>query len=83
MKRESFMKRVMSALFAVIIAMACAGSVFAAQDIKALTEAAEAGDAKAQFDLAVAYDEGIGVPVDDAKAVEWYTKAAEHGHARA
>ena len=29
------------------------------------------------------YDNGEGVPEDDAKAVSWYRKAAEQGHAKA
>ena len=44
---------------------------------------AEQGDAKAQYNLAIMYDEGEGVALDDAEAVRWYTKAAEQGHAKA
>ncbi|MEY3876557.1 MAG: hypothetical protein RLZZ191_240, partial [Pseudomonadota bacterium] len=29
------------------------------------------------------YANGDGVPENDAKAVEWYTKAADQGHAEA
>ena len=29
------------------------------------------------------YDNGEGVPEDDATAVKWFTKAAEQGHAKA
>ena len=29
------------------------------------------------------YDNGTGTPVDDEKAVYWYTKSAEQGHAKA
>ena len=46
-------------------------------------KAAEQGDAKAQFYLGVAYDDGAGVPENDREAVKWYLKAAEQGHARA
>jgi serine/threonine protein kinase len=45
--------------------------------------AAEQGNARAQFNLALMYDNGKGVSQDDAKAVEWYHKAAEQGHAAA
>jgi len=31
----------------------------------------------------VCYDNGIGVEKDEQKAVEWYQKAAEQGHAKA
>ena len=44
---------------------------------------AESGDAKAQIGLARMYHSGDGVTKDDAKAVEWYQKAASHGHAGA
>ncbi len=44
---------------------------------------AEQGNAKAQFNLGVMYDRGLGVPQDYAEAVKWYRKAAEQGHAGA
>jgi TPR repeat protein len=40
---------------------------------------AELGDAEAQFNMGVMYDEGAGVQQDLAKAAEWYKKAAEQG----
>ena len=43
----------------------------------------EQGYADAQFNLGVMYDEGRGVPQDDAEAVKWYRKAAEQGDAGA
>jgi uncharacterized protein len=44
-------------------------------------KAAERGDLAAQHDLAAFYatDESLGIK-DEAKAVEWYTKAAEKNH---
>jgi len=41
---------------------------------------AEAGDAEAQFELAWAYDKGIGTTEDDALAAEWYAKSADQGY---
>ena len=41
------------------------------------------GDANAQNKLAFMYLRGEGVPQDDAKAMEWFHKAAEQGHIRA
>ncbi|MDR1309055.1 MAG: sel1 repeat family protein, partial [Deltaproteobacteria bacterium] len=38
------------------------------------------GDPEAQFKMAKAYDLGTGVPQDDAKALEWYEKAAGNGN---
>ena len=48
-----------------------------------LTLKAEQGDAVAQFNLGVKYDNGQGVPQDYAEAVKWYRKAAEQGDAGA
>lgn len=44
---------------------------------------AERGDARAQFNLGILYDEGEGLPADAAKAAHWYRKAAEQGHREA
>ena len=44
---------------------------------------AEAGDAKAQYDLGECYDWGKGVTYDEQEAVKWYTKAAEQGDEKA
>ncbi len=41
---------------------------------------AEAGDAKSQFGLARMYYNGDGAAKDDAKAAEWYQKAADQGN---
>lgn len=40
---------------------------------------AELGDAEAQYNMGVMYDEGAGVDQDLAIAVSWYRKAAEQG----
>jgi uncharacterized protein len=76
-----------------------AGSCLAAQDFdKGLAAAqsgdyqtalaewlplAEQGNAVAQFNLGVMYDDGEGVPQNDAEAVKWYKLAAEQGDADA
>ncbi len=44
---------------------------------------AERGDAHAQNNLGVMYQEGDGVPQNHAEAVRWYRMAAEQGHADA
>lgn len=47
-------------------------------------EAAEQGDANAQFNLGYNYSAGEkGLPQNYAEAVQWYTKAANQGHAAA
>ena len=44
---------------------------------------AEQGNAKAQFNLGLMYENGQGVPQDDKQAVYWFRKAAEQGNAKA
>lgn len=44
---------------------------------------AEKGYPFAQFNLGVLYDEGKGVPEDNAKAMEWYRRAADQGFPQA
>lgn len=44
---------------------------------------AESGQAEAQFNLGVLYDEGLGVKQDQTQAAHWYRRAAEQGHAQA
>ncbi len=44
---------------------------------------AEAGEARAQFNMAVLYDNGYGVEVDLAEAMKWFRLAAEQGLAMA
>ena len=45
--------------------------------------AAEAGYVAAQYNLALMYRRGLGVPQDPAKAAEWYLRTARQGDARA
>jgi len=46
-------------------------------------KAADQGNAEAQFNLALMYEEGRGVTKDDEQAAMWYSKAAEQDYARA
>jgi len=41
------------------------------------------GVARAQINLGIMYDTGLGVPQDYAEAVKWYRTAADQGRARA
>jgi len=43
-------------------------------------ERASLGDAQAQFNLALMYHGGLGVPSDEEKALQWYQKAAQNGY---
>ena len=44
---------------------------------------ADRGDAAAQYNLGIMYENGRGVRKDDAEAVRWYRKAADQGHLEA
>jgi len=44
---------------------------------------ANQGDAAAQFNLALMYHRGLGVPSDEQKAVQWYQKSDTNGYAKA
>jgi hypothetical protein len=46
-------------------------------------QAADKGDATAQFNLGRLYSQGRGAPPDLTQAAIWFRKAAEHGHAEA
>jgi len=48
-----------------------------------LRVAAGNGDPRAQYNLALLYDNGKGVAESKAEAAKWYRRAAEQGHARA
>ncbi|HKB96025.1 MAG TPA: hypothetical protein VKB94_04195 [Rhizomicrobium sp.] len=51
--------------------------------VKFLTQAAEKGQAVAQYRLGTLYERGQGVPADTAKAVHWYEMAANQGNRKA
>ncbi|MEJ6558356.1 MAG: sel1 repeat family protein, partial [Candidatus Thioglobus sp.] len=44
---------------------------------------AEQGDAQSQYELALAYDLGLGIDKDLSKAFEWYQKSANQEYAKA
>lgn len=54
-----------------------------AQAVAFYREAAEKGDAKAQTNMGLCYEQGKGVQADDDEMVTWYRKAAEQGYAAA
>ena len=75
------MKKLLILLLAIFLS---AGSLSAQSvDIKKLLQQAKQGDAKAQFTLGLRYDDGLGVPQDDAQAVKWYRLAADQGEVQA
>ena len=54
-----------------------------AEAVRLYRQAAEQGNADAQFNLGVMYLDGDGVPQDDAEAMRWFRQAAEQGNAQA
>ena len=52
-------------------------------DSRETLQLAERGNAQAQFNLGMMYENGQGVRQDDAEAVKWYRLAAEQGFAPA
>ena len=49
-------------------------------NIEELKKRAEQGDAEAQYDLALNYEQGWDVEQNNQKAVEWYMKSAKNGY---
>jgi TPR repeat protein len=47
--------------------------------LRFLRPLAEQGNARAQYNLGIMYDNGEGVPENDAEAVKWYRLAADQG----
>jgi TPR repeat protein len=47
---------------------------------KEFKAAAESGDARAQYSLAVMYNDGIGIKKNPVEARIWFEKAAAQGH---
>lgn len=50
---------------------------------ESLQDAAERGDAEAQFNLGTMRRKGEGAPQDNREAAKWYRLAADQGHAGA
>ena len=64
------------------LSVACA-DLSSISPLEDLTRCAQQGQVSAQFNLAVKYWAGIGIPADDIEAVRWYRSAAEQGLALA
>jgi hypothetical protein len=72
-----FLKQRLSVLFG----FGFAAVTFVAQlSATSLYEAAEKGDAEAQFNIGMMYSTGVGIEKDDALAFRWIHRAAEQGH---
>ena len=89
------MKKIAIARFAVIAISALAWATSAAaqqqapsdaeaaQVLKSARPLAENGNANAQYNMGVLYDEGYGVEQDYAQARDWYEKAAAQNYSKA
>jgi len=80
----SWMQRIVITIYLALFILS--GNVRAdegADHFQLLTEAAERGDAEAQYNLGVNYETGQDIPQDYEVAVKWFTLAAEQGHASA
>src|SRR5206468_6611916 len=71
--------------WAMVILVLCALTCDAAPSFEftAAKEKAEAGDAEAEYALALMYDLGVDVPQNYAESGKWYLKAANQGLAEA
>ena len=69
--------------YILLLTVLLASNAVAATDFDETKAAAEQGDAVAQNNLGYMYDNGYGVPENDAEAIKWYRKAADQGHANA
>ncbi|ENW3249005.1 sel1 repeat family protein [Neisseria gonorrhoeae] len=79
------MKQTVKWLAAALIALGLNQAVWAGDvsDFRENLQAAEQGNAAAQFNLGVMYENGQGVRQDYVQAVQWYRKASEQGGAQA
>jgi TPR repeat protein len=76
------MKSLMLGLLLAAAAIAQQTEVPAPESLNSLRAQAEKGDTVAQYNLAVVYERGEGVPPDYVEAVLWCRKAADHRFAR-
>ena len=84
MKPINKIPRLIRIATAVLVVGGLAVMVLSAQDdLDTVRQAADQGDAEAQYNLGVIYNNGEGVPKDDAEAVRWFQLAAEQGYAKA
>ena len=79
------MKTLLNTTLLFLLVIGFSGGV-SGQDVSDFEETkrlAEQGEAYAQYNLGLMYDEGEGVPENNAEAVRWYRLAAEQGDAYA
>lgn len=68
----------------IIILLLLLGSLWGqSSDIDAILQKAKSGDAESQYDLAMCYQYGEGLPQDLKEAARWFLLAAEQGYGNA
>jgi uncharacterized protein len=78
------MKALLLHYFAIVLFSGLAvGQTATKPSVPEMVQRAESGEAKAQFELGRAYEDGKGMPQDDDRASEWFRKAADQGNAQA
>ena len=79
------MKQTVKWLAAALIALGLNQAVWAndVSDFQENLQAAEQGNAAAQYNLGVMYLNGLGVRQDEAEAFRWFRQAADQGYAQA
>ena len=81
------MKATLFALFVALLMIGCGEDTTVDLDNPAIQQemimTAKLGDAIAQYNLGLMYEQGKGVPQDYKEAVKWYRKSAEQGDADA
>ena len=65
--------------YILLLTVLLTSTAFAAPDFDETMAAAKQGEAYAQHNLGVMYENGEGVPENDTEAVRWYRKAADQG----
>ncbi|QLB21552.1 hypothetical protein A6B43_08445 [Vespertiliibacter pulmonis] len=73
-------KSILSVLFYLTTLTYSANSMALSPPLEEIKQAAEQGDAKAQYNLGVAYDNGQGVPQSYIEAKALYKQACENGN---
>ena len=81
MNTNTWLKKIMVALLALGIGQAAWADDI--PDFRGTLQAAERGNVKAQNNLGVMYEKGLGVHQDYTQAMQWYRQSAEQGNAKA
>lgn len=78
------MKKLIISIIFLCISAGCSKDCFKeGMSTEDLTACANKGDAIAQYNLGIRYEQGRYFPQDEKQAVEWYSKAAEQNNANA